>query len=118
MARLVWLALVCCPTPFHMNMLTGRLSLRIRAASRTSSAGTRVTPSDRSGAWVAASRASAAKAGSHESVAPSPAVTLKVPSSAGRTPAPLPAPEGPLAAGPVAAAGWRPSASKDLARGS
>ena len=120
MARLVWVALVCWPTPFHMNMLTGRLPLRTRAASRTLSAGTRVTLSDRSGAWVEASRASAAKAGSHEIVPPSFAGTPKRPSSAGRTQAASPAPTSgaSFTPGPLAAAGWRPSASKALACGS
>ena len=74
-----------------MNMLTGRLSLRTRAASRTLSAGTRVTLSDRSGAWDEASRARAANAGSHDTAAPSLAGTLTFPSNAGRTPSSIPA---------------------------
>ena len=50
MARLVCVALVCWPTPFHMYMLTGRLCASSSAVCQTLSAATQWIFSERSGA--------------------------------------------------------------------
>ena len=83
MARLVCVALVCWPTPFHMYMLTGRLCARSSAVCQTLSAGTQGIFSERSGANSAAISPRRSKTGLQEISSPFLSLIERAPKSAG-----------------------------------
>ena len=83
MARLVCVALVCCPSPFHMYMLTGRLCASSKAVCQTFFAGTQVIFSERSGAYAEAISPSFSKTGIHAISSPYLPFNARRPNSAG-----------------------------------